>query len=95
MDNFSYILTSTALDVAFSFLTLLSDYITITDKHDGEKKKLKKSTGFEWEVKENSISLEFDFLAASVKKSYLWAKLSVHDFREFWLLNGISIFFRT
>ena len=67
----------------------------VTYEHDDEKKKLKKSTGFEWEVKENSIFLEFDFLTASVKKSYLWAKLSVHDFREFWLLKGVSIFLKT
>ena len=87
-------MTSTALDVAFSFLTLLSDYIMITDKHDGEKKKLKKSTGVEWGVQENSIFLEFHFLTASAKKLDSWAKLSVHDFVDFSRLKGISLFFR-
>ena len=94
MDNFWYILTSTALGVTFIFLIVLSDRIMVTDKHDDEKRKMKKSTGLKWEVEENSIFLEFDFLTASAKKSDLWAKLSVHDFVDFSRLKGISLFFR-
>ena len=67
----------------------------VTDKLHDEKKRLKKSTGLEWEVKEDSVFLEFYFLTASAKKLHLGAKLSVHDFTEFSLLKGISIFFRT
>ena len=95
MDNFWYILTSTALGVTFIFLTVLSDKIMVTDKHDDEKRKMKKSTGFKWEVEENSIFLEFDFLTASAKKSDLWAKLSVHNFRDILPLKGVSIYFRS
>ena len=67
----------------------------VTDKLHDEKKRLKKSTGLEWEVKEDSVFLEFYFLTASAKKLYLWAKLSVQDFRECLPLKGILIYFRT
>ena len=70
MDKFWYILTSTAFGGAFTFLTLLSDNIMVTYKHDDEKKKVKKSTGVEWEVQENSIFLEFHFNLREFDQKY-------------------------
>ena len=60
-----------------------------------KREQKKKSTGFKWEVEENSIFLEFDFLTASAKKSDLWAKLSVHNFRDILPLKSVSIYFRS
>ena len=54
-------MTSTALGVTFIFLTVLSDKIMVTDKHDDKKRKMEKSIGFKCSAYSLKYRLQYLF----------------------------------